>query len=239
MDGHLLSDLPAEERPRERLERLGAVALSTPELLAILLRTGVQGSSATMVGARVLEHFGGSLASLASAPLAALCTLHGVGKAKAVGLAAAFELGRRLAAARLPRRISITSPAMVAQFLQTRLRQREQEEFHVLFLNTKHQVEEEECVTVGLLDRALVHAREVFRRAVRTGCHRVVLAHNHPSGDPRPSPEDVHLTKSLVAAGKVLDIQVLDHIVLGTRQADPTGMGYFSFRQARLMEEPT
>ena len=239
MDGHLLSDLPAEERPRERLERLGAVALSTPELLAILLRTGVQGSSATMVGARVLEHFGGSLASLASAPLGELCTLHGVGKAKAVGLAAAFELGRRLAAARLPRRISITSPAMVAQFLQTRLRQREQEEFHVLFLNTKHQVEEEECVTVGLLDRALVHAREVFRRAVRTGCHRVVLAHNHPSGDPRPSPEDVHLTKSLVAAGKVLDIQVLDHIVLGPRQADPTGMGYFSFRQARLMEEPT
>ncbi len=238
MDGHLLSDLPAEERPRERLERLGASALSIPELLAILLRTGVRGSSATAVGTRILEHFQGDLAGLATAPLEELQLLRGVGRAKAVGLAAAFELGRRLAVSRLPARISLTSPATVAEYLQTRLRQREQEEFHVLFLNAKHQVVAEECVTVGLRDRVLVHAREVFRKAVRTGCLRVVLAHNHPSGDPRPSPEDIQLTQNLVEAGKVLDIRVLDHIVLGTRQGDPLGIGYFSFRLGKLMEGP-
>lgn len=234
----LISDLPADERPRERLEHLGARALSVPELLAILLRTGVRGQSATIVGARLLEHFGGSLPRLAGAPIGELCHFMGVGPAKAVALAAAFELGRRLSQESLPERVSVSSPQSVAKYLRTRISTQDQEEFHVLLLNTKNHIVADECVTIGLMDRALAHAREVFRTAIRIGCLRVVLAHNHPSGDPRPSQEDIVLTETMVAAGKLLDIQVMDHIILGAVDGDPLGKGYYSFVQSGLMEAP-
>lgn len=238
MDRFLISDLPAEERPRERLEQLGARALSVPELLAILLRTGVRGQSATIVGTRLLEHFGGSLPRLSGAPTGELCQFLGIGPAKAVTLAAAFELGRRLAQENLPAQVSVSSPSTVAKYLRTRISTQNQEEFHVLLLNTKNRIVSDECVTIGLMDRSLAHAREVFRTAIRVGCLRVVLAHNHPSGDPRPSPEDIALTETMVAAGKFLDIQVLDHIILGSVTGDPLGKGYYSFVQSGLMEAP-
>ena len=235
MDGHLLSDLPAEERPRERLERLGAWSLSVPELLAILLRTGVRGCGATTVGTKLLEHFGGSLGRLSQAPLGELTGLLGVGPAKAVTLAAAFELGRRQREEETSPLTQLSSSAEVADYLRTRFRRTEQEEFHVVFLSTKNQVLEEDCITVGLLDRTLVHAREVFRRAVRIGCQKVILAHNHPSGDPRPSKGDIKMTRELEEAGELLDIKVLDHVILGSLQGDPTGRGFFSFGQAKLL----
>ncbi len=238
MTTFLISDLPADERPRERLERLGARALSVPELLAILLRTGVRGQSAAIVGARLLEHFDGSLPRLSSAPIGELCQFSGIGPAKAVTLAAAFELGRRLAQESLPEQVTVSSPSTVASYLRTRILNPNQEEFHVLLLNTQNRVIADECVTIGLMDRSLAHAREVFRTAIRIGCLRVVLAHNHPSGDPRPSKEDIALTTTLSAAGQLLDIRVMDHIILGSTEGDPLGKGYFSFVQSGLMDAP-
>ena len=232
MNSILISDLPADERPRERFERLGASALSVPELLAILLRTGVRGCSAMSVATQLLEHFDGNLARLASAPLGEICRLHGVGQTKAVTLGAAFELARRLQQAALPHRMMASTPEAIVAYLRTRIRQTDQEEFHVLLLDAKNQILADECVTVGLMDRALVHAREVFRTAIRIGCMRVVLAHNHPSGDPRPSRMDETLTKTLVASGELLDIAVLDHIILGRVDADPRHEGFFSFKRS-------
>ena len=237
MDGMLISDLPADERPRERCVRLGAAALSVPELLAILLRTGVKGSSAMTVATRLFQKYHGSLEQLAVAPVGELQQFQGLGKAKAATLEAVFELARRLRREAIPEQVSVTSPEIVAEFLRLRILHPEQEEFHVLMLNTKNQVINDECVTVGLTDRSLVHAREVFRNAIRSGCTRVIIAHNHPSGDPRPSREDKAITDTLVAAGKLLDIQVLDHIVIGRKEADPTGYGFFSFGRAKMIEK--
>ena len=231
----LMSDLPADDRPRERLERIGPAALSTPELIAILLRTGVQGNSATAVATRLLDRYGGMLDRLARAPLGEICAQKGIGHAKAVALASAFELGRRLRQETLPQKVSVSSPAMVAEYLRTRMRFQEQEEFRVLFLNIRNQIVADECVTVGLMDRSLVHCREVFRNAIRIGCMRIIIAHNHPSGDPRPSEEDKRMTEMLVAAGNLLDVRVLDHIVVGRQDADPTGKGFFSFGEAGLL----
>ena len=158
--------------------------------------------------------------------------MRGVGRTKAVTLGAAFELARRLQQASLPHRVMASTPEAIVDYLRTRIRQRDQEEFHVLLLDAKNQIVADECVTVGLMDRALAHAREVFRTAIRIGCLRVILAHNHPSGDPRPSPMDESLTKTLVNAGELLDIAVLDHIILGRTDADPGGLGFFSFKRA-------
>ena len=137
-------------------------------------------------------------------PLGEICAQKGIGHAKAVALAAAFELGRRL-------------------------RQ------ETLFLNIRNQIVADECVPVGLMDRSLVHCREVFRNAIRIGCMRIIIAHNPPSGDPRPSEEDKRMTEMLVAAGNLLDVRVLDHIVVGRQDADPTGKGFFSFGEAGLL----
>lgn len=237
MDGMLISDLPADERPRERYARLGAVALSVPELLAILLRTGAKGNSAMTVATRLLEKYHGSLERLAAAPAGELQQFQGLGQAKAATLGAAFELARRLKREALPEQVTVSSPEIVAEFLRLRILHLEQEEFHVLMLNTKNQVIDDECVTVGLMDRSLVHAREVFRKAIRSGCTRVIVAHNHPSGDPRPSKEDMAITDMLVAAGKLLDINVLDHIIVGRKEADPQGIGFFSFGRAKMIDK--
>lgn len=237
MDGMLISDLPADERPRERYARLGATALSVPELLAILLRTGVKGSSAMTVATRLLEKYHGSLEQLAAAPVGELQQFQGLGQAKAATLGATFELARRLRRETLPELLTVSSPDVVAEFLRLRISHPEQEEFHVLMLNTKNQVVNDVCITVGLVDRSLFHAREVFRNAIRIGCTRVILAHNHPSGDPRPSKEDEAATATLVAAGKLLDIRVVDHIIVGRKEADPMGRGFFSFKRAKMIEK--
>lgn len=232
----LIHEMSENERPRERLARLGASALSERELLALLLRSGPRGVSALALADEVLAHFRGRLSALASATAAELCTIRGIGPAKALELVGALELARRLAAETPERRPYVNSPMATADYMRGRFSRLDQEEFHVLLLDAKLQLLHEELVTLGLVDRSLAHAREVFRSAIRAGCSRVALCHNHPSGDPRPSPEDMRITAVLRAAGKIVDIEVVDHVIVGTIEGDPRHLGWYSFAVERKLE---
>ncbi len=209
-----IKELPLPERPRERLARLGPSALSTAELLAIILRTGVDGENVLAVASRLLVRYGG-LAGLARASLSELMAERGMGLAKAAQLQAALELGRRLMLVGPEERPQIRTPSDAATLLMGEMAHLEQEHFWVLFLDTRNRVLGSESVYKGSLNQSQVRVGEVFREAVRRNCAAVIVAHNHPSGDPSPSPEDVAVTRDLVAAGKLLGIEVLDHLVIG------------------------
>lgn len=210
----MLRDLPREERPRERMLRSGAEALSHAELLAILLVTGTRKESALTVAQRILGQTS-SLRQLADMGIEELIGINGIGPAKAVQLKAAIELGRRMAASRIGERVVIRSPRDAAELLAEQLRYLQKEHFVCLFLNTKNQVIAQETLSIGSLNASIVHPREVFRAAIKYGSASIVCAHNHPSGDPAPSPEDIAITKRLVESGRIVGIDVLDHIVVG------------------------
>lgn len=203
------------DRPRERLRALGARSLSDRELVALVLGSGGGGRSAFDVADRLLAGWNGSLRGVASADAATLEAVHGIGAATASRLLAAMELGRRAATEETPEDEPIRGPEDVFRRLGPRLRDLPQEEFHALLLNTRHRVIREVMVTRGILDASLIHPREVFRLAVVEGAAAVILAHNHPSGDPTPSAEDRAVTRQLSAAGRALGIPVLDHVIVG------------------------
>jgi len=207
-------ELPSDSRPRERLIADGADALSNAELLAIILRVGGQGENAIAMAHRLLVHFGG-LVGLARANVEELCAAKGVGEAKAAQLKAAMEFGRRMHLAAPEERPRINTPADVATLLMMEMGLLEREEMRVALLDTKNYLMKFATVYQGSLNSAVVRTAEVFREPVRANCLSVVLVHNHPSGDPTPSPEDIQVTEQLVAAGRLLDIEVLDHIVIG------------------------
>lgn len=209
-----IKELPINDRPRERLVRLGPGALSTTELVAIIFRTGVGGESALLLAGRLLAHFGG-IAGLARASLSQLTAERGVGVAKAAQLQAALELGRRMTLAAPEERPQIRSPGDAAMLLVHEMGHKEQEHFRALFLDTRNRVLGSELIYKGSLNQSQVRIGEVFREAVRRNCAAIIVAHNHPSGDPSPSPEDVAVTRDLVTAGKLLGIDVLDHLVIG------------------------
>ncbi|MCD6290299.1 MAG: DNA repair protein RadC [Anaerolineae bacterium] len=213
----MIRDMPAGERPRERLKYYGAGALSTGELLAIILRVGVHGESVLQVANRLLARYGG-LAGLARASFTDLCAERGVGEAKAAQLKAALELGRRLLVASPQERPQVKSPADAANLLSLDMGMLEQEEMRVILLDTRNRVLAIETVYRGSLNSAVVRIGELFRAAIRSNCAAVILAHNHPSGDPSPSPEDIHLTRDAVRAGRLLGIEVLDHLIIGQGQ---------------------
>ncbi len=213
-DQPTIKELPLPERPRERLARLGPAALSTAELVAIILRTGVGGENALLVANRLLVRYSG-LAGLARASLSELLGERGLGLAKASQLQAALELGRRLTLTPPEERWQIRTPADAASMLLAEMGHLEQEHFWVLFLDTRNRVLGSEPIYKGSLNQSQVRVGEVFREAVRRNCASVIVAHNHPSGDPAPSPEDIAVTRDLVAAGKLLGIEVLDHLILG------------------------
>ena len=231
---YLIAELPDRERPRERLLRHGAGVLSDTELLAIILRSGPRGRSVLDLARDLVSTFDGDLRKLSGASISELCQVRGIGPAKAVEMHAAFALAHRLHVAQLGDRPKLASPGDVAALLRETFRQAEQEQFHVLLLDTKHFLIRDECVTIGLVDRSHVHAREVFRSAIRESCSRVILAHNHPSGDPTPSAQDVSCTRDLVAAGKIIGIEVLDHIVMGRATASRP-RDHLSFREENLL----
>jgi DNA repair protein RadC len=209
-----LASLPTSDRPRERLWTLGAGALTTAELLAVVLGTGGGGLSVMDVAGRILEPGEGSLRRLAARPPAELVRLAGVGPSKAARLLAAFELAARLARegrAALPR---IREPEDVVRLFQPRLRDLTVEEFHLLALDSQSQVLRDVLVTRGLLNSSLVHPREVFRPAIAEAAAGIIVVHNHPSGDPTPSAEDRAVTRQLVAAGQLLDLPVYDHVIV-------------------------
>jgi DNA repair protein RadC len=204
---------PAEDRPRERLRELGSDALSEAELLALVLRTGHRGADALEVAAHLLRDAGG-LAPLCRRSHSQLCLGRGLGPAKAGSLLAAIEIGRRLASHRLRRGDSIRGPQDVYDHFYQRMRSHHREHFMVLLLDGRHRVMEESQVSQGTLTASLVHPREVFRGAVRAAAAALVLVHNHPSGDPTPSAEDLEVTRRLVAAGDLLGIRIVDHVVV-------------------------
>ena len=210
----MIRDLPAGERPRERLRDRGATALSNVELLAILLRTGTVAENVLGLATRLLSQHHG-LDGLARAGFQELAGEYGVGEAKAAQLQAAIELGKRLSAAPGPQRASVRSPQDVADLLMAEMALLDQEHFRVVVLNTKNEVMATPTVFVGSVNATTVSTAEVFREAVRQNCLAVIVVHNHPSGDPTPSDEDVVVTRELVTAGKTLDIDVLDHVVIG------------------------
>ena len=206
---------PRVDRPRERLRSVGSTNLSLAELLALLVGSGSAGHSATRIAERILLAVEGSLARLASLDVASLEDVPGVGVATAARVSAALELGRRAASAAPDFGDPIRGPADVFALMGPRLRDKAQEEFHALLLNSRHRVLREVLVTRGLLDSALIHPREVFRPAVAEGAAGVILVHNHPSGDPTPSGEDRAVTRQLGEAGRAVGIPVLDHVVVG------------------------
>jgi DNA repair protein RadC len=210
----MIRDIAASDRPRERLLQVGERSISTAELLAITLRTGVGGENVVRLSERLLVHFGG-LPGLARASVAELTAVNGIGTAKAVEIKAALELGRRLLATTPEERPRVTSPADAANLLMTEMAFLDQEHLRLILLNTRNEVLSTPTVYVGSLNTSVIRVAELFRVAIRENAAAFIVAHNHPSGDPSPSPEDVRVTQQVVEAGRLLDIDVLDHIVLG------------------------
>jgi DNA repair protein RadC len=209
-----ITDLAETERPRERLARLGPQALNDAELLAILLRVGVQGENAVQVGQRLLKDLGG-ISGLHRAGYEEVCELHGIGPAKAAQIKAAIELGRRLTIQAPEERPTIHSPADAAELVRYEMSALEQEELRVLLLDTRNHVMHIETVYRGSLNSSQIRVGELFRPAIRRNAAAIIVIHNHPSGDPTPSPDDAAVTRAIVQAGKLLDIDVLDHLVIG------------------------
>lgn len=213
----MIRDLPQEERPRERLRQLGARAMSTSELLAITLRTGVGGENVLRLAERLLARFSG-LPGVARASHSELCTVKGIGPAKAVEIKAALELGRRLLAAAPEERERVTSPADAANLLMSEMMFLEKEHLRLILLDTRNRVLKTPTVYVGSLNASVIRVGELFRAAIRENAAALIVVHNHPSGDPSPSPEDVHVTRQIRQAGQLLDIEALDHIIIGRQR---------------------
>ncbi|MEW6242264.1 MAG: DNA repair protein RadC [Chloroflexota bacterium] len=209
-----ITDLHESDRPRERLAALGPQALSNAELIAILLRVGVKGENAVAVGQRLINKFGG-LTGLHRAPFAELKKQHGLGDAKAAQIKAAIELGRRLTLESPEERPSINSPADAAALVQYEMSALEQEHLRVILLDRRNRVLETVEIYKGSVNSSQVRVGEIFKEAIRKNASALIVVHNHPSGDPAPSPDDVAVTRALVQAGKMLDVEVLDHMVIG------------------------
>jgi len=226
--GMRIREMPMGERPRERLTRLGPSALGTVELLAIVIGSGAGGRSSLALAQEVYARGAGSLRRIGASPVADLRAVPGLGPARAVAVHAALELGRRLAAETRDTGVPVNGPLDVYRHFAPRLEDLPVEEFHVAVLDTQHRIERDITVTRGLLSASLVHPREVFREAIAERAASVILVHNHPSGDPTPSPDDQRVTAQLVAAGRLLDIPVHDHVIIGRGR-------YASFAESGLL----
>jgi len=225
-----LKDQPLSERPRERLREKGPDSLSPAELVAILLRTGLKGANVVEIGKRLVQRFG-TLDALARASWRELAKEPGIGPDKAVTLVAAFSLARRLVDETCGAAPVLDTPEAVANLMREETRLRNAEVFQVILLNTRRRlIGKPVKIADGTLDTILVHPREVFRPAIENNAAAVVLAHNHPSGDPTPSEADIKVTRDLIRAGQLLKIEVLDHVILGrTTQERPKD--YVSLRE--------
>lgn len=212
-----MKDVPKEDRPRERMLKAGAAHLSNQELIAILLGSGTKSEPVTSLAARVLMHFEG-LKLLKDATIEELTAIKGIGTAKGVQLLAAIELGKRMHRHQPAERYVIRSPEDGANYVMEEMCTLKQEHFVALFLNTKHQVIHRQTIFIGSLNASIVHPREVFREAIKRSSAAIIVIHNHPSGDPSPSQEDIHVTRRLYEAGKMIGIELLDHLIIGDRK---------------------
>ncbi|WP_307272925.1 DNA repair protein RadC [Peribacillus sp. V2I11] len=210
----LIRDYPKEERPRERFLQDGPQSLSNQELLALLLRTGSREESVLQLSSRLINSFKG-LRLLKEASVEELTMIKGIGEAKAIQILASVELGRRISNLNDQDRYVIRSPEDGANYCMEEMRFLSQEHFVCLYLNTKNQVLQKTTVFIGSLNASIVHPREVFKEAFKRSAASIICLHNHPSGDPSPSREDIEVTKRLVECGKIIGIEVLDHIIIG------------------------
>lgn len=210
----MIKDVPKEDRPRERLLKLGSDYLSNQELLAIILGSGTRNESVMVLANRLIVHFEG-LNLLKDATIEELTAIKGIGEAKGVLMLAAMELGKRVSTYKQEEHYVIRSPEDGAEYVMEEMRGLKQEHFVALFLNTKNQIIHRQTIFIGSLNASIVHPREIFREAVKRSCASIICAHNHPSGDPSPSQEDIHVTRRLVESGKMIGIEVLDHLVIG------------------------
>lgn len=209
-----IKEMPETLRPRERLAYAGAASLSSAELLAILLRTGARGENVLRMAERILSLQGGLIA-LGQAGFDELCQIHGLGPAKATQIQAALELGRRVLLAGPVEQTQVRSPADVANLMMLEMGLLEREQLRTVLLDTKNRVQRIETVYAGSLNTAVIRIGEIFQAPIRANSAAIIVVHNHPSGDPAPSPEDVRVTEKIVQAGALLDIDVLDHLIIG------------------------
>ena len=228
-EGMRIKDLPSNERPRERLIENGADALKNSELIAILLRTGMKGLSAIQVAEQLLRKFE-TLDNLSRAGIADLRQVKGIGRDKAIALKSAFTLARRMALEIRQESPTLDNPERIADLLREENRAYEVEHFQVVLLNTRRRLIRVERISQGTLDTILVHPREVFKTAISANASAIILAHNHPSGDPTPSEADVKVTRDLIRAGQLLKIEVLDHVIIG-RATEQRPKDYVSLRE--------
>jgi DNA repair protein RadC len=226
-----IREMPQEERPREKLAAHGAAALTDPELIAILLRTGVVGANAVEVGRELLKTYG-SLAGLSRCTVDELAKIRGVGFAKAVQLVAAFGLGQRLARETLSKQ-KIDSPELANELVGAEMRRLHKESLRVILLDTRYHLIRIEEVSIGSVNESIAHPRDVFRPAVVSSAYAMIVVHNHPSGDPSPSQTDHSLTRRLAEVAELLQIKLLDHIIIGAPSEQ--GAGYFSFKEAGVL----
>lgn len=222
-----IKEMPEEERPREKMVKYGADKVSNAELLAIIIRTGSRTASAVNLADKILSK-AENLRELPYLSIEELMELKGIGLTKGVQIKAALELGRRIASSfRLEAR-AISSPKDVADHLMEEMRYYQKEYFKAILLNTKNQIISTEIISIGSLNSSIVHPREIFSTAVKKVSAAVILVHNHPSGDPTPSREDIEVTKRIVQAGEIIGINVLDHLIIGEGR-------YYSFRESGLI----
>ncbi|GLB58370.1 RadC family protein [Cytobacillus sp. NCCP-133] len=213
-ESFMIKDFPQDERPRERFMQSGPQSLSNHELIAILLRTGTKDESVLQLANRVLTQFEG-LRLLKDASLDEITAIKGIGAAKAIQLLAAVEIGRRISNLTYDDRYIIRSPEDGANYVMNDMRFLSQEHFVCLYLNTKNQVIHKQTIFIGSLNASIVHPREVFKEAFRRSAASIICIHNHPSGDPTPSREDIEVTKRLAESGRIIGIDVLDHLIIG------------------------
>jgi len=213
----MIRDVPKEARPRERLLSDGPESLSNQELLALLLRTGTKEESVLQLAQRLLHHFEG-LRLLKDATVEEMTSIKGIGEAKAIQILAAIELGRRIGRLSYDERYVIRSPEDGANYVMDDMRFLSQEHFVAIYLNTKNQVIHRKTVFIGSLNASIVHPREVFKEAIKRSAASIICAHNHPSGDPTPSREDIEVTRRLAECGRIIGIELLDHLIIGDQK---------------------
>lgn len=220
-------DLPKTERPRERLIKLGPEALSGQELLAVIIGRGVAGKSVMTIAQELLSHFG-NISAINRATIEQLCEIRGIGPAKAAQLIACFELAERGKFDTEPKKYDIKSPETLVKILRSTLKDKAKEHFKLVILDSRNRIITITNVSTGTINANLAHPREIFNDAISHNAASVILVHNHPSGDPEPSEEDKKITKQLVEAGKIMGIDVLDHIIIGQKS-------FFSFKDKKLI----
>ena len=226
--GYTIKDLPLNERPREKLYRYGVKSLSNSELIAVIIRTGNKGDTAIQLAERIISLDDRGIGFLSDATIEELTDVKGIGNCKAAQLLAAIELGKRISAYKKEDNIRISGPNDITDLLMEEMRYLKKEYFKIAILDTKNQIITIENISIGNLNSSIVHPREVFNRAIKRSANSIILVHNHPSGDPTPSSEDINITNRLIEAGSILGIKVLDHIIIGDNK-------YISFKERNII----